>query len=383
MQLPNTSDYLTWARDVSRLLHEKTDYVDLFNSAIHTPTKMLHADIQRANAADLEERFEEPTGWGLPRLRSAISQTYHIDRSRILLTTGCSNALVLICHAFVRPGDHVIIETPHYQPLSKVVEAFDARITWLPREGTNYQFDTDRLEETFTPDTRLIILSNLHNPSGTYLSDEVMQQVATIARRHQVKVVVDEVYGDFVSRNLDEIRQGPAATLDDCFISLNSFSKVYGLGILRCGWLLASAGVIEQLRPVHALFETGISHLTHSVASVIFTELERYRLHWVNTLADNHPLIQEFQQETVEKNLLEGELPTYGGIYFPRVVGVKDTLSLTQWLARQHRVLVVPGEFFGKPGHIRVSYSGDPAQLREGLNRLADGLSTYHPAPTD
>src|SRR5690606_3870140 len=115
------------------------------------------------------------------------------------------------------------------------------------------------------PRTRLIVLTNAHNPSGAHLGDEALRAIAAVAHRAGVPVLVDEGYGDFVPA---PERSGPAARLDPCFISINGLTKVYGLHALRCGWIIASDTILRRLRPVYADLESGSSKLTHGIASL-------------------------------------------------------------------------------------------------------------------
>jgi aspartate/methionine/tyrosine aminotransferase len=245
--------YLEWFKDLEQRLHKldgRSAYYNLSYSSVAEPTDIL-LDHVRRYTPDLERRLKEPNPWGQPTLIDHIAARYMIDRDMVLLTTGASSAIFLACQALLLEGGHVIIETPVYQPLFAAPTFLGAEVSPLHRRAEkNYQLDLDELESKLTPQTKLIILSNLHNPSGAPLESDIFQEISTAARKYGAKVLVDEIYRDFVGA-----KQKPAAALDDVFISINSLSKVYGLSVLRCGWILAAPEIIDQIRRLYALVE--------------------------------------------------------------------------------------------------------------------------------
>jgi len=375
--LPDTSDYLTWARQICQTLLENPQIASLSSSSAPEPTGLLHADIREGYA---EGRLGEPLpglGWGDPALARAVADEYRVDPGQILLTSGCSNGLLLVCRAFLSPGDEALVELPRYQPLALAAEAAGASVSAIERRGEGYEIDLDELQAKLTPRTKLITLANLHNPTGALLDDDFLLQLAAIARSRGIRVAVDEVYGDLASAACPGAHSGPAARLDDCFISLNSLTKVYGLQALRCGWILASEDAIRHIRPVYAVFETGVSCLTHAIARIVFSHLDRYRAPGADLLERNRPQLAEFAKRLGADGLVRGEPPRCGCLYFPRMVAIDDTLRLAEWLVSEHRVLVTPGEFFSAPGYVRLSCFAGGSDFGEALSRLEEGLRAY------
>ena len=85
----------------------------------------------------------------------------------------------------------------------------------------------------------------------------------------------------------------------------------------------------------------------------------------------------DFARRLRADGLVRGELPRCGCLYFPRLVAIDDTLGLAQWLLSEHQVLVTPGEFFGAPGHLRLSCFAGGSDFAGALGRLEEGLRTY------
>jgi aspartate/methionine/tyrosine aminotransferase len=347
--------------------------VNLALSASPEPVDRVRSDIRRALGEGRLTGATLALGWGDPDVREAVGRTYGVAPERILPTTGCSSALVLAYRAFARAGDRVLVETPRYPPLALSATAFGLCVDSIERRGEDFSIDPERLEAALRPDTKLIVVSNLHNPSGARLDEGVLARLARVAASRGIRVVVDEIYRDFTFGEVPR----PAATIADCVVSLNSLTKVYGLGTLRCGWIVASDEAIQQLRFHYANFEAGVSPLTHAIAANVIESLEDYRRLATDRIGENRPLAAEFAATLEAEGLLRGAPPAHASMFFPRIEDVHDTRPLAQWLADEFEVLVTPGDFFGAPQHARISFSGDSSALAKGLDRLAQGLRVH------
>lgn len=369
-------DYVGWYRELSALLNTGEKARLLFDSTILEPTAQLYSRARQAFDPGQPSPFRSTFGWGSPLLIGAIAKRYGVEERSILTTTGCTGAIWHVYTAFLKPGAHVIIERPYFELLPRFAKSRGASVSFLPRFAPG--IDLEQLEALIQPNTELIVLTNAHNPSGAYLDDAALCDIARVANKHGVKVLVDEVYGDFVPNNL---RGGPAARIDPCFISVSSLTKVYGLHSLKCGWLIASDSVLQLLRPVYAEFETGSSKITHGIAALILDDIAEFGAHWRSVLACNRPLLVETVRQLQEEGLMAGAVPDYGCMYFPRLPKVRDTRRFASWMWERSRLGLAPGDFFGAPGHIRLGFGQSHHELAAGLALLADGLRRYREAP--
>ena len=362
-------------------LRQSKDLYDLSHSSVAEPTDLLlgHITEQLSDRDRFKERLAETNAWGQVTLRQQIGRRYAVGPERVLLTTGASDAIFLVCQALLLDGGHVIIEQPVYQPLLAAPRFLGASVDFLARPPENeYRVDMGELKKRVRHDTRLIILSNLHNPSGALIDSDILQEVASIAHDVGAKVLVDEIYHDFV-----EADQQPAAALDDVFISISSLSKVYGLSVLRCGWVVASGEVIEQVRRVYVLVENIGSRFIETLASTVFDRLDQYKAHGEAILARNRGLVEAFSASLSEKGLLSHAKLFSGCVYFPRLPHVQPGAEMLQFIHRletQYRVIVVPGHFFGADTHVRIGLGGDTEELTFGLDRLAEAIGTWKSA---
>jgi aspartate/methionine/tyrosine aminotransferase len=269
----------------------------------------------------------------------------------------------------------VLVETPVYEPLRLAPARLGASLDVLPRRPEDgYRLHAEQLARRMTPRTRLIILTNLHNPSGSLVGQRDLRDAAQVVRgcNPAARILVDETFLPFAGEMAVS-----TATLGPAFITVNTLTKVYGLGMLRCGWVTAAPEIMGPIRK-DWIGVAGIgSRLTEALASLAVERLELFERHWQAVLAGNRPLLEEHLGPLVERGVLRGEVTPPGCICFPEVMGAADTTVLTQALAREQSVYAVPGRFFGAPGHIRLGFGGDAAVLNEGLRRLALSLCRH------
>lgn len=306
---------------------------------------------------------------GYPPLLERIAARYRVPVSRVMTGNGCSGANLLVMAALLSHGDEVVMERPFYDPIIGAARLAGAGVRFVDRRFEDaYQLDLAALARAMTPRTRVVVLTNPHNPSGTLLDDASIAAAAETAARHGAMLLVDEVYLDIVNIVGDGARHTPAALLAPNAISTSSLTKSYGLNALRCGWAIAPDEVAERLRRARDVID--------GIAPVPVERLSALAFDHLDALADRARAIVErnldlFRVWMVGKKRLALAGPTRATVAFPRVADVDDTRALAEELHRGHDVAVVPGHFFGEPRNIRISLAGRGDVLKDGLARLA------------
>lgn len=342
----------------------------LFESTVAEPEALLARVICDAFANGVTDRFESVFGRGNPHLLAALAARYGVDEQCIVPTTGACNGVAQVLAALIAPGDHVLIETPGFDVLSEMARRAGADVEGLPRRGALFDLDPEDLRDRLRPDTRLVIVTNLHNPSGRRLDAEALKALAAVAATVGAHVLVDEVYADFAADRGDP----PAARLAPNLISVNSLTKVFGLFSLRCGWILTTRAMAPRIAGVNAGREFGVSKLTHAIGALVLEKPEPFEAHWRQVLQASRPVVARHMAAMRADDLIQGELPDYGCIAFPRIVGHADTRRLAETLWRDHEIVTAPGEFFGRSGHMRLGFGVPPAMIDRGLSRLHEAL---------
>ena len=153
--------------------------------------------------------------------------------------------------AIIEPGDEVLIEHPAYGPILDVARYLHADVKRFPRtEETGWVVDPNAVRACITPKTRLIVITNLHNPTSALTPDWVLREIGDIARSVGALVLVDEVYLDAVYQRTPRtsFHLGPE------FVVTSSLTKVYGVSGLRCGWILARPDLAWKMRRLNDLY---------------------------------------------------------------------------------------------------------------------------------
>ncbi|MBT3326504.1 MAG: aminotransferase class I/II-fold pyridoxal phosphate-dependent enzyme [Gemmatimonadales bacterium] len=359
-RFPETwAPYMTWAKH-----HAKAKY-DLTGSNL-LPCSMDELPGAR-DALEIYGRNDD--GW--PPLVEAIASRFGVATERVATAPGASGANYLALAALVRPGDTVLVEWPGYDPHMGAARFLGANVTTFQRGWEQgFALDADEVAASITSETRAIVLTNLHNPSGAYAEPEALVEVGKLAKVVGAKVIVDEVYLDA----LEGVDNSPAATRDDVFISTNSLTKSYGLAGIRVGWVLADPETVERINRVRDVIDAVGSIPSETLGVLAFEQLDGLLERARGVLHPGQAIMREFMAAHPR---LEWVQPIGGSVAFPRIQGVEDVGPFVTRAAADFDVGVTPGSYFGAPAHFRVAVAGERDVLEDGLAALGRALTTH------
>jgi hypothetical protein len=315
----------------------------------------------------LEINGDNKYGHG-PLLR-AIAAKHDVDPDCVVEAGGTSMANHLAMAALIEPGDEVLIEHPAYGPLLDAALYLEADLKRFDRtEASGYAVDTDAIRRAITPRTRLIVITNLHNPSSVLTPDDVLRELGDIARSAGVYVLVDEVYLDAVYEDTPRtsFHLGPE------FIVTNSLTKVYGLSGLRCGWILAQPDLARKMRLLNDVFAATAGHPTEILSVAAFEHLDAIRERAQRIVEADRTLLGAF----LARHRTVSAVPTeWGTTAFLRLKS-GDADGFLSRLRAEHETSAVPGRFFGKGSHFRIGMGVSSEMFAEGLRRMGEALGT-------
>jgi aspartate/methionine/tyrosine aminotransferase len=310
---------------------------------------------------------ESPDGYR--PLLQAIAVRYGVTPDRVATAGGCSGANFLACAALLDAGDEVLVERPAYDPLPAAARMLGASVRFFERSfKEDYALDPGRIAAALSPQTRLVVVSNPHNPSGVLASDDSLTALGRLAERRGVRVLVDEVYLDCVLSG----RVPPAATRSPAFLSSNSLTKAYGLASLRCGWTLAAPDVTRKIRRARDIVDVWGPIPADRLAVLAFTHLDTIAARARRLIEANSRRTSDFLASRTD---LESATSS-ATIAFPRFRDGRDAGPFVERLMREHGVAVVPGAFFEEPAHFRISFGGATADLERGLAAIGRCLES-------
>lgn len=352
------SDYMHWS---------KTQADARFNLALSGVANLALGQLP-LKRDDLE--LSGPSRYGYAPLQQAIARRYSVGPECVCAATGASMANHLAMASVVQPGDEVLIEHPAYEPLVSTAQYLGAKIKRFPRRFEDgFQVDLAQVKRALTRRTRLMVLTNLHNPSSVLLAEPVLRELGEMAQGVKAYVLVDEVYLEA----LFERAPRSAFYLGGNYIATNSLTKVYGLSGLRCGWALARPELIERMWRLNDLFGVIPAHPAERLSVVALAHLERISARSQALLAANHRLLAAFLARRPDLHVLR---PGAGTVVFPRLRAGRVE-EFCQLLRRKYETTVVPGRFFEMPDHIRIGIGGETARLAAGLERLESALNEH------
>jgi aspartate/methionine/tyrosine aminotransferase len=349
------SEYMHWAKTQSRArFNLATSGVAAF------PLRELPFDFTK-----LEIHGDNSYGYG-PLLRS-IAGKHGVDPDCVVEAAGTSMANHLAMAAVIEPGDEVLIEHPAYGPLLDAVRYLDADVKRFRRtEASGYAVDPAEIRRAITPRTRLIVITNLHNPSSVLTPDSVLREVGGLARSVGASVLVDEVY-------LDAVYEGTPRTsfhLGPEFVVTNSLTKVYGLSGLRCGWILAQPELARRMRLLNDVYAATAVHPAEILSVAAFENLDAIRERARRTVEADRARLAGF----LERHRAVSAVPTeWGTTAFLRLES-GDAGGFLARLRAEFETSAVPGRFFEMPGHFRIGMGVDCEMFAEGLRRIAKAL---------
>ncbi len=330
----------------------------------------LGLDALELSGNDLELSGED--SYGYPPLLAAISRRFGVEEENVVSTLGTSQGLFLVCAALLSPGDRVVIEKPAYGPILAVPGAFETSIIRLERRYENgYQIDAEEFEAVLEPDTKLVVLTNLHNPSGALLSDSLIKSLAEIAAAGGASLLIDEVYRDFVQAE----KGRTSFHLADNIMVISSLGKVYGLGDLRCGWALVPAELATRLRRIIDYINVEGVFIGERISTVAFDQLDELWQRALPRIDRNREIVRRFMEEEERLSRLSWVEPDGGVVCFPRVETGMTGDELADVLCRDYETAVVPGSLFEDPRHFRIGFGGDPETVSAGLENIGRALA--------
>src|SRR5580698_3990423 len=358
LQSEAVSHYLAWAK-----LHSNARF------------NLASSGVMDYPLADLPVRIEEleigGTGpYGYKPLTERLAAKAGVPEECVVSTLGTSMANYIALNALVQRGDEVLVERPTYDPLLTILDHIGAKVNRFERRAEKgFRLGLGELERNLTPETRLVVLCNLHNPSSAFTDDNTMRQVGEMAAKVGARVLVDEVY-------LETLFDQPwrsAFHLGPNFVITSSLTKAYGLSGIRCGWILAQPELVQRMWQVVDFTYGSPVHPAELLGVIALDNLNRVRDRARALLEPNRALVNEFLSGHAE---LDCEPSRFGTTVFPRLkTGSAD--DFVALLREQFETSVVPGDFFERPQHFRIGFCGATETVRVGLERLGAALGAF------
>jgi len=346
------------------------------------PFDLASSGLAPATLADLGEppRLDDPEGPA--RLRRAIAAFNGVTEAETVAALGTTHALWLAYTSVLRPGDDVLVESPGYEPVWSLAEGAGARVVRVARKlEDRFAIDVDAIGAAITPTTRIVAITNPHNPSGVRVDEDTVRRLASVVAAKGAYLLVDEVYGPLGQMEPgSRVWERSARRLSGSVITVSSLTKSFGLGDARVGWVLAPEEVIASAEAV-LLATCGALPTQH-------VSFGAWALSRIDVLSTRAASLTAGKRETVESWMagrrdLVWSGPTDGLFGLAVRSSPEDLLPRIEAGAARDGVLVAAGAFFGVPNGFRLSWTIDRGKLEGALERLGRVLDGDSPPKVD
>src|SRR2546427_1772351 len=351
------SDYMHWSKTQSRAR---------FNLATSGVAPFPLRDLP-VNLEKLE--INGDNSYGYAPLQEAIAAHHGVDPECVVESAGTSMANHLAMAAIIEPGDEVLIEHPAYGPILDVAHYLQANVRRFSRaEENGWAIDPAEIRRCITPKTRVIVITNLHNPTSALTPESVLREIGDIARSIGALVLVDEVYLYAVYENTPRT----AFHLGPEFVVTSSLTKIYGVSGLRCGWILARPDLAWKMQRLNDLYSATAVYPGELLSVAAFQHLDLLCERARRIVDADRKLLREF---LARQSAVCAVWTDWGTTSFVKLRDGNGDIFLER-LRAEFDTSAVPGRFFEMPDHFRIGMGVNTEMFAEGLNRIGHALTS-------
>lgn len=316
--------------------------------------------------------FHDSESFGGSTLRAALADRWTGgDVDRMMVTHGSSEAIYIVMHTVLEPGDEVVVVHPAYQQLYDIAGALGCRIIRWPLRGDGgFAADLALLRQLAATGPRMIVVNFPHNPTGVSLTPDEQRQLIAIASEAGAWLVWDHAFGE-LTYSADPL---PLPDWYGRCIAFGTFSKSYGLAGIRVGWCVAPPDLLARMAVLRDYIALYVSPVLEFFAEKAVTNADRIVGIQHAHAQGNLRLLRDWAARMGDR--VRFDLPDGGVTAFVEFPGRSDVTDMCRRLAERHRVLLVPGECFGDDfrSFARLGFGGTTAELTAGLSAIEEVL---------
>jgi aspartate aminotransferase len=374
----------------ARLLQEAG--VDVVSLTAGEPDFPTPAHIKEAALRAIEADFTHYTAnQGTAELIGAVVDKFssdndlHFSPGQILVSAGAKQSIFNALSAILNPGDEVVIPAPYWVSYPAIVRLADGIpvIASFPA-ASGFRPDIRLLRRSIGPKTRVLILNTPCNPTGVVLSRSEVEEIAAIVKETNLTVISDEIYEKMVFDGRKHVSIGSFKGIRDQVVTVNGVSKAYAM----TGWRIGYMGGPEEIIRAAAKVQGQVTNNANSIAQKATVAALRGPQGPIDAMREEFQLRRDYILRRLSAWGGEGIRNPQGGMFFflsvehffgMRARGnlIRNASDLAEHLIEHHHVALVPGDAFGAPGHIRLSFAASMADLEKGIDRLLRGLQEF------
>ncbi len=356
-------------------LWENTVEYNLTESGIHPFTiSELLDDSQIKQLLDLRLGYGQTNG--SIELRDSISKLYpDASKENVFTTNGSAEANFVSIWSNLNSNDELVLMLPNYMQIWGIARSFGVSVKpFHLKEELQWQPDMDEIRKLITPKTKMIVVCNPNNPTGSIMTNSNMEELIDIANESSAWILSDEVYR---GAELDGKEITSFYGKYDKVIAVGGLSKAYSLPGLRMGWIVAPEDIAEKSWLYHDYTSISPGVLSQQISTWALEPSTRQKILSRNRkmLNENLSLFQNWLDK--RKHLFDFIPQKAGAMSFVRYHFDMNSTVLTERLRKEKSLLIVAGDCFGMDNYLRLGIGSEKEYLLEGLQRLEEGLEEF------
>ncbi len=391
-QLAKRVDYINEPQTIAmaKLARELTAQgKDVISLSLGEPDFQTPQHIKDAAKKAIDEGFTSYTPVaGIAELRQAICDKFKRENNldylpeNIVVSTGAKHSIMNVIMALVNPNDEVIIPAPYWVSYPEMVKLNEGKPVFIKSSvEQNYKITPAQLEAAITPKSKAFIFSSPCNPTGSVYSKAELARLAAVFEKHpHIYIISDEIYEhiNFESKH-ESIAQ--FASIKERVIVVNGLSKGFAMTGWRLGYIGAEKSIASACEKIQGQYTSGTNHITQKAAIAALTGDMKPTQEMTRAFAKRRKLVIDGLNEIkgLKSNLPEGAFYAfpdvsafYGKSYNEKTIN--NSTDLCMYLLHEALVSLVPGEAFGAPECVRISYATSEEKLIEALKRIKEAL---------
>ena len=327
---------------------------------------------------------------GFLDLKKAICKKFKRDNNldyntdQIVVSTGAKQSIANVCMSLINKGDEVIIPTPYWVSYSAMVSLADGIPVFVnPDENANFKVTAKQIESAITDKTKMIMLNSPNNPSGSVFSEQEYLEFSKVLLKYpKIIIVSDEIY-EHINYGSKSVSFASLPGMYERTVTVNGISKAFAMTGWRIGYLAAPKVLAKACNKMQGQITSGANCIAQRATIKALEESPEKIKYMVDEFKIRRDLIINLVNQI---NGFEVKRPPDGAFYiFPEVSDlfgktfkgqtVNDANDLSMLILEKAHVATVPGDAFGYPNCIRISYSTSREQIEEAIRRIKDLLS--------
>lgn len=364
-----------------RLAGEKIFNLSAGEPVIPTPAEIKNAALE---ALKRNKTLYPPVS-GIPPLRQAAvewmnkNHKAHYNFKNCLVVNGGKFGLYLLFQTLMQKGKEVLIPSPFWTSYPDLVRLFGGKPKIIPtKESKGWKITAQDILKRATAKTRILILNNASNPTGTIYTKTELSKILATAKKLKLTIISDEVYSGLIYDKQRFVSCCEFPQISQDLIVIQSCSKNFAMTGWRVGFVFAPENIIRTLSALTSQSTSGVSTLSQWAALAALSADQRLMNHINKLMAKRRDVFFKTFNALFKTKIPPPKSGLYGFIPLSALVhDEKDSSKFCFNALKQANVAIVPGKAFGQEGYVRFSFGAPEKDLKQGLKALADFCKRY------